>query len=171
MQLPIFRSMNNAFLLIGGNMGNVSQNLDKAIRSISQTCGKIIMVSSAYQTAAWGKTDQPDFLNQAIHINTPLEPVELLHQLLQIERDMGRERIEKYGPRVIDIDIIFYEQCILDLRELTIPHPQVANRRFALAPLAEIAPNYTHPILEKTIQELLTNCPDSSHVDKKNKKV
>lgn len=159
--------MNNAFLLIGGNMGDVRTNLDHAIRSISKTCGQVIAISSIYQTAAWGKTDQPDFLNQAVQIHTTLDPIELLHEVLQIERDMGRERVEKYGPRSIDIDIIFYEQCILDLRELTIPHPQVANRRFALTPLAEIAPTYIHPVLGKTIQALLTSCPDSSHVNKK----
>ncbi|MFM7770552.1 MAG: 2-amino-4-hydroxy-6-hydroxymethyldihydropteridine diphosphokinase [Bacteroidota bacterium] len=163
--------MNNTFLLIGGNMGDVKTNLDNAIRSISKNCGQVITVSSIYQTAAWGKTDQPDFLNQAIQLLTPLEPVELLHQLLQIERDMGRERAEKYGPRSIDIDIIFYEQYILDLRELTIPHPQVVNRRFALTPLAEIAPTFIHPVLGKTIEALLISCPDSSHVNKKKKKV
>lgn len=163
--------MNNAFLLIGGNLGNVAENLDSAIKRISQTCGEIVTLSSVYQTAAWGKTDQPDFLNQAIHLQTTLEPIELLQLLLQIEREMGRERLEKFGPRIIDIDIIFYEQRILDLKDLTLPHPQMCNRRFVLAPLAEIAPHFNHPVLDRSISELLEICPDSSHVDKKNQRV
>lgn len=160
--------MNHAFLLIGGNQGNVSDNLGRAIQRISQTCGEIVARSSIYQTAPWGKTDQPDFLNQALQIRTTLDPIDLLQQLLQIERDMGRERLEKYGPRIIDIDIIFYDQRILDLKDLTLPHPQMANRRFVLAPLAEIAPDFNHPVLERSISSLLELCPDSSHVDKKN---
>ena len=170
-QPPIFRFMNNAFLLIGGNLGNVSQNLEQAKARISRSCGEIVALSAVYQTAAWGKTDQPDFLNQALQITTELSPMELLQELLQIEREMGRERLEKYGPRIMDIDIIFYDQQILDLKDLTVPHPQMANRRFVLAPLAEIAPNFNHPVLDITVSELLSKCSDSSHVDKKNDQV
>lgn len=168
-QPPIFRFMNHAFLMIGGNLGNVAQNLDVAIQRISQQCGKVLAISSVYQTAAWGKTDQPDFLNQALEIQTKLEPMALLQELLKIERELGRERLEKYGPRIIDIDIIFYDQQVLDLKDLTLPHPQMANRRFVLAPLAEIAPSFLHPVLNISVAALLAKCPDSSHVDKKTK--
>lgn len=160
--------MNHAFLLIGGNMGNVAENLEKAIAHISQTCGEVVAISGVYATAAWGKTDQPDFLNQALEIRTALEPIALLQELLQIEREMGRERLEKYGPRIIDLDIIFYDQKVLDLKDLKIPHPQMTNRRFVLAPLAEIAPEMNHPVLNVSVSSLLSKCSDSSHVDKKN---
>jgi 2-amino-4-hydroxy-6-hydroxymethyldihydropteridine diphosphokinase len=160
--------MNHAYLLIGGNLGNMSENLRSARGRISDSCGPLLQVSSIYQTAAWGKTDQPDFLNQALQLQTTLEPEALLRTLLRIEIEMGRERLERYGPRFIDIDIIFYDDRIIDTESLTLPHPQLEKRRFVLAPLAEIAGNFRHPLLNKTVNELLEICPDTSPVDKKN---
>lgn len=146
----------------------MSENLRSARERISDSCGPLLQVSSIYQTAAWGKTDQPDFLNQALQLQTTLEPEALLSTLLGIEKDMGRERLERYGPRIIDIDIIFYDDQIIDTESLTLPHPQLEKRRFVLAPLAEIAGNFCHPLLNKTVNELLEICPDTSPVDKKN---
>jgi 2-amino-4-hydroxy-6-hydroxymethyldihydropteridine diphosphokinase len=163
--------MNHAYLLIGGNLGNMSENLRSARERMAATCGTMLRCSSVYQTAAWGKTDQPDFLNQALLLHTHLEPENLLRELLSIEIDMGRERLEKYGPRIIDIDILFYDDRIINTEFLTLPHPQLQNRRFVLEPLAEIAGDFRHPILHKTIKELLGDCPDSSPVDKKNEGV
>jgi 2-amino-4-hydroxy-6-hydroxymethyldihydropteridine diphosphokinase len=120
-----------------------------------------------YETAAWGNTNQPAFYNQAIMLITPLSPETLLELLLAIELEMGRAREEKYGPRTIDLDILMIDDKVLDTPKLTIPHPHLHSRRFALLPLAEIAPSLHHPILDKTIHELLLNCPDTLDVQKK----
>jgi 2-amino-4-hydroxy-6-hydroxymethyldihydropteridine diphosphokinase len=119
-----------------------------------------------YETAAWGKTDQPSFLNQALEIETELDAVQLMKQILEIEKFMGRERKEKYGPRVIDIDILLFNNEQYDLPFLEIPHPQMQNRRFALTPLAEIANDLQHPVLKKSIGQLLRECPDKLEVKK-----
>lgn len=148
--------MNTAYLLTGGNMGNREENLAQAREAIQEHCGKIKAASSLYETAAWGKTDQPSFLNQALYIETKLTPRQLLKQLLKIEEEIGRKRKEKYGPRIIDIDILFFNDEIYDSPSLKIPHPEIQNRRFVLAPLAEIAPEFVHPVLKKSITELLS---------------
>lgn len=152
--------MNTAFLLTGGNMGDRAANLAKAKEIISQDCGRIIAQSSLYETAAWGKTDQPAFLNQAICLSTPLSAKQLLHRLLKAEKVLGRVRDEKFGPRIIDIDILLFNDEVHNLDQLKIPHPEMPNRRFALLPLAEIAAGVVHPILKKTIAALLEECPD-----------
>jgi 2-amino-4-hydroxy-6-hydroxymethyldihydropteridine diphosphokinase len=159
--------MNLAYLLIGGNMGTRFENLDKTREMISGSCGSIIRCSSVFETSAWGKTDQPDFLNQALLLGTKLAASELLICLLAVEQKMGRFRGEKYGPRIIDIDIIFYNHDIVDLPDLKIPHPQMQNRRFVLEPLAEIAPKLVHPVLGRSMTELLYDCPDQLAVNKK----
>ena len=159
--------MNRAYLLIGGNMGDRFENLDKTRELISGSCGSIILSSSVFETAAWGKTDQPDFLNQALLLETSLSAVDLLRSLLAIEQKMGRFRGEKYGPRIIDIDMIFFNDDIVDLPDLKIPHPQMQNRRFVLTPLAEIAPNLVHPVLGRSMTQLLSECPDQLAVNKK----
>ena len=158
--------MNKVFLLIGGNMGDRLQNLHQAIALLSATCGPVIQQSAVYETAAWGKTDQAAFLNQALLLTTSLTPQELITTILSVEEEMGRLRMEKNGPRVIDIDIIFYNELVMQEPNLTIPHPQLQNRRFVLVPLHEIAPTFVHPVLHKTITELLEECKDDLAVEK-----
>ena len=159
--------MNYAYLLTGGNLGERKQNLRQARQQISLSCGKLVAESSIYETAAWGKRDQPRFLNQALKLETTLLPELLLKELLHIEDQIGRVRKEKFGPRLIDIDILFYEggeSVIMDSPHLKLPHPEVQNRRFALTPLNEIAPTLVHPVLEKNISQLLEQCPDDLEV-------
>jgi len=158
--------MNLAYLLIGGNLGNRSANLQNALHQIEKNCGKILDLSAIYETAAWGLSNQPSFYNQAVSIQTNLEPKVLMEQLLAIETNMGRIRSVKLGPRLIDLDILLIDQLILDTEILILPHPSMEQRRFALLPLAEIAPNLIHPILQKTIQELLMHCSDQLDVQK-----
>ena len=158
--------MNTAHLLIGGNLGNRKENLSMAISLIKEQCGSLTKSSSIYETEAWGKTDQPSFLNQALEISTSLNPRQLMRKVLKVEKDMGRIREEKLGPRIIDIDIILFGTEIHDQRFLKIPHPEMQNRRFVLVPLAEINPALQHPVLKKTIAELLEECPDNLEVRK-----
>jgi len=159
--------MNTAYLLTGSNLGESASQLTLANQYISQKCGKIITQSAVYQTAPWGIQDQPFFLNQAIKLSTELEPEVLMQELLLIETLMGRIRTIKYGPRVIDLDILFFNDLIINKPLLQLPHPAMAERRFVLVPMAEIAPNLVHPVYNKTIQTLLLDCTDSSDVQKK----
>lgn len=158
--------MRTAYLLIGGNLGNRKENLAKAVSLINEQCGSLTRSSSIYETEAWGNTDQPSFLNQALEISTSLTARQLMRRVLRIEEEMGRIRKEKLGPRIIDIDILLFENEIHDLRFLKIPHPEMQNRRFVLVPLAEINSNLQHPVLKKTIAELLEECPDNLEVKK-----
>ena len=159
--------MNTAYLLIGGNLGDRAAYLAEAINQISAQCGRVISTSSIYETAAWGNVNQPAFYNQAVKLITILSPEALIERLLAIENEMGRVRTEKYGPRTIDLDILMINDIVIDTPTLTIPHPQLHNRRFALLPLHEIAPALHHPVLNKTIHELLLNCLDTLDVQKK----
>ncbi|MFI5185375.1 MAG: 2-amino-4-hydroxy-6-hydroxymethyldihydropteridine diphosphokinase [Chitinophagales bacterium] len=156
--------MNKVFLLLGGNLGDRKKNFSKAKELLEQYCGNIINTSSLYETAAWGKTDQPFFLNQAVEIETKQSAKEVMNKILDIETMMGRERKEKYGPRIIDIDILLFNEEHYDDPFLQIPHPGMQNRRFVLVPLAEIAGNFQHSVLKKTISQLLKDCPDRLEV-------
>jgi 2-amino-4-hydroxy-6-hydroxymethyldihydropteridine diphosphokinase len=158
--------MNKAYLLTGGNMGDRQENLATAYECIGEQCGEIISASSLYETAAWGKNDQPSFLNQVLEIQTVLTTRQLLKKILSVEKQIGRVRKEKYGPRIIDIDILLFNDEIHNYPSLKIPHPELQNRRFALVPLAEIAPETIHPVLKKTIVELLAICPDTLEVSR-----
>ena len=158
--------MHTAYLLIGGNLGNRSENLDQAIELIEKTCGSIVSKSSIYETAAWGLTEQPDFLNQVLVLQTKLEPENLMQQLLLIEEAMGRIRSIKMGPRTIDLDILLMEGIIVTTELLTLPHPALPKRRFALLPLSEVAPELIHPVEKKAISHLLKDCTDTLDVQK-----
>lgn len=158
--------MNIAYLLIGGNLGNREKNLGEAREQLARQYGSVPLTSSLYETAAWGITDQPAFLNQAIMLNTELNARQLIRKILKIEKMMGRVRKEKLGPRLIDIDILLYNDDIYENSFLKLPHPELQNRRFALVPLAEIAPDVIHPVLKKSIRELLNECPDELEVKK-----
>lgn len=158
--------MNIAYLLIGGNLGNRSAHLQKAIQLIEQYCGQVVQSSAIYETAAWGLIEQPAFYNQALKIETTLQPESLMQQLLSIEQEMGRIRTIKLGPRTIDLDMLFYNQIVLTTELLVLPHPALTERRFVLLPLSEIAPHLDHPIFHKTIEQLLNECPDQLDVQK-----
>jgi 2-amino-4-hydroxy-6-hydroxymethyldihydropteridine diphosphokinase len=159
--------MNTAYLLIGGNLGDRAAYLKSAISRINELCGTIMDTSSIYETAAWGNTDQPNFYNQAVILNTSLTPLHLIQKLLEIEIEMGRVRKEKYGPRTIDLDILMIDQQVFNTELLTLPHPALPNRRFALLPLLEIAPTIWHPVHNCLVSDLLNRCADQLDVQKK----
>lgn len=160
--------LKKAYLLLGSNLGNREQYLSNAIDAINKNAGSIYLKSSIYETEAWGKTDQPGFLNLAIAIETRLTPIQLLESVLHIEADLGRVRHEKWGARMIDIDIIFYEdQIVNEENVLIIPHPEMQNRKFVLEPLAEIAPDFIHPIIKRSILQMLKTLCDPLAVEKR----
>jgi 2-amino-4-hydroxy-6-hydroxymethyldihydropteridine diphosphokinase len=158
--------MNQTYLLIGGNMGNRQENLEVATRRIAANIGEIKQSSAIYETEAWGLEEQPAFLNQVLLVSSTLNAQQVLKQILNIEHDMGRERIQKFGPRIIDIDILFFNRDIIHEPGLNVPHPQLHLRRFTLKPLNDIAPQFRHPELGKTISDLLSTCPDPLTVKK-----
>jgi 2-amino-4-hydroxy-6-hydroxymethyldihydropteridine diphosphokinase len=157
---------NKAYLLTGGNAGNRLFYLDQAVNLLQKQCGEITARSSVYETAPWGNTQQASFLNQALEIHTTFEASTLMEQLLCIEKKMGRIRKEKYGPRVIDIDILLFNEAVYKTIDLTIPHKELQNRRFVLQPLSDIAPTLVHPVLKKSMLQLLEECMDVSTVTK-----
>jgi 2-amino-4-hydroxy-6-hydroxymethyldihydropteridine diphosphokinase len=157
--------MNTCFLLLGGNLGDKEQNLQQAIHLLEQKLSSTAKKSSIYVTAAWGNEDQPDFYNQAIEINTTLSAVDVLKIVLETEEQLGRKRTnDKWQERIIDIDILFYNQDVIHLPELKIPHPFIQERKFVLIPMNEIASNFIHPIFKKTIKQLLDACKDPLEV-------
>jgi 2-amino-4-hydroxy-6-hydroxymethyldihydropteridine diphosphokinase len=158
--------MNLAFLLTGGNLGSRAENLERAKNQVALLAGRLLASSELYETAAWGKQDQPDYLNQVLLVETALSPSDLLTIILEIEKSLGRVRMEKYDARLIDIDILFYNEEQLQLPHLVIPHPLLHTRRFVLEPLCEIAPNFVHPVFKRTITELLAACNDPLYVKK-----
>lgn len=158
--------MNKTYLLLGSNMGNSKACLSKALIQIEKKIGAVTRVSGLYSTAAWGNTNQPDFLNQVIIVETRLSARQTIQTILQIEKKMGRIRTVKNAPRNIDIDILFFNKETVWEEGLCIPHPQIQNRRFVLVPLNELSPNLKHPVLNKSIHQLLINCPDKLNVKK-----
>ena len=159
--------MNTAYLILGGNKGDRLQNLQKALQLISQKAGIIVETSDIFTTNAWGNTEQPDFLNQALYLQTSLRAVDLLQTLLSIEQELGRVRDQqKWTARIIDIDILFYNTDIITTPALKIPHPFIQERMFVLVPMAQIAPMLVHPVFKKSIQTLLLECTDKLEVIK-----
>ena len=159
--------MNTAYLILGGNEGDILQNLQKGLQLISQKAGILVKASDIFTTSAWGNTEQPNFLNQAICLQTPLTAVDLLQTLLSIEQELGRIRDhQKWAARIIDIDILFYNTAIITTPELKIPHPFIQERMFVLVPMAQIAPVLVHPVFKKSIQNLLLECTDTLEVTK-----
>ncbi len=160
--------MSFVYLLTGSNLGNRKVNLGKAKSMINARIGNILSLSAVYETEPWGFTEETNsFYNQAMKVSTLLSPIELLDELLNIEKEMGRERkIHKYEPREIDIDILFYNDQLIETERLIIPHPKMHLRRFTLAILQEIAPDFIHPALKKDINTLLKECIDKNWVRK-----
>jgi len=149
------------YLGLGSNLGNRKNNLEEAIRQISQFAA-IKKTSSTYETEPWGLKDQPKFLNQVLFVESTLGPNELLSLLKNIEQQMGRKKSVRFGPRIIDVDILFYDDDVMNTPNLTIPHSHLTERAFVLVPLAEIAPKLVHPLYQKTIKELLQDVDQSS---------
>jgi len=157
--------METAYLSLGSNLGDRENHLRDAISRLSR-CGRVLSVSSIYETEPLDFTEQPWFLNSAIAFATTLGPEQLMTEILHIEQGLGRERTQPKGPRIIDIDLLLWGDLILDSAGLTVPHPQMHRRRFVLEPLAEIAPEANHPVLHKSVGELLENLPRGQIVRK-----
>lgn len=155
---------NETYLITGGNLGHKLYHLAQAKAYIELRIGPVLQSSEIYETQSWGIEEQPSFLNQVLKVATQLEPEELLREILEIEIQMGRKREKKWASRVIDIDILFFNQEIIEQKGLSIPHPQIPYRNFVLIPMAEIAPDFVHPILNKTIFELLKESTDTLKV-------
>lgn len=158
--------MHTTYILLGGNQGDPSKALQEAADWLQKKAGFINAKSSFYQTAAWGFHKQPDFLNQVIKLETLLTPAALLQCCLNIEQTMGRVRSTRNAPRVIDIDILFFDDRQIIQPNLVVPHPQIQNRRFVLVPMKELSPKLVHPVLKKTIVQLLAECSDVLDVKK-----
>lgn len=158
--------MNNVYLLLGSNIGDSKAHLATAKTHIEFTLGRIVKASSIYKTEAWGNKNQAAFLNQVIHIVTPLDPEQTIDEIFAIEEKMGRKRTPKNAPRIIDIDILFFNSEVIKTGNLTVPHAEIQNRRFVLFPMTELSPDFTHPVLYKTMHCLLEDCTDTLNVQK-----
>ncbi len=160
---------NTAYLLLGSNLGDREAVIRQAIQHISEQIGFIDAQSSVYETEPWGNTNQPGFLNLALKISTGLSAIQMLEKALSIEEQLGRVRLERWGSRIIDIDIIFYNADVIRIEDrLRIPHPEMQNRKFVLEPLCEIAPEFIHPVLNRSIKELFESLTDKSAVKRYN---
>ena len=156
-----------AFIGIGSNLGIPAENCEQAIRLLHTPPGiEVIARSSLYESEPVGKIEQDWFVNTAVAIRTSLTPEALLNALFKIEKTLGRERREKWGPRIIDLDILAYEDRVIHSTALTLPHPEMTKRRFVLLPLSEFAGDYMHPVENKTIHTLLQELPESPQVKK-----
>ena len=156
--------MNTIYIQLGSNIGERESFITKSMHKVEDDIGKIITASSIFETTAWGNENRNNFLNSVIKIKTPFDAFTILQKSQEIENNLGRERSDKWGERTIDIDILFYNNKIINTKELTVPHPLIQKRKFVLVPLSEIAPNYMHPILKKNISTLLSECKDTQKV-------
>ncbi len=157
--------MTEVYLLLGSNLNTPFIQLNIALGHLTEMVGKIVQVSPVYHSAPWGVVDQPDFANQVVLLNTALKPLDLLRCLQVIEKNMGRERIVKWGSRIIDIDVLYYGNEIITNTTLKVPHPELHNRRFTLVPLCDIAPDFIHPVWNVTNHTLLKRCSDEGKVE------
>ncbi len=148
------------FILLGANLGDRANTFAQARHWLSQQVGAIVRQSGLYESASWGVADQPPYLNQVVQLTTTLSPEAVLDQTQAIERKLGRVRQEKWGSRLIDIDLLFYGDLVRQSDTLTLPHPWLHLRRFTLQPLADIAPDFQHPVLGQSVRNLLAECPD-----------
>lgn len=158
------RVVEGIYLLLGSNLGDRNQNLRSAREHVGQKAGSVVRVSSIYETEAWGVLDQPLFYNQVLKIETQLEHEPLLHVLLSIEQKIGKVKVGKWRERLIDIDLLYYGNRLVRTSTLTLPHPEIPNRRFTLAPLVELVPNELHPELYQSHRKLLEITPDKLEV-------
>jgi 2-amino-4-hydroxy-6-hydroxymethyldihydropteridine diphosphokinase len=158
--------MINVFLLLGSNLGNRELFLQQAVQLIEQNVAPVTQASGIYETQSWGKTDEPDYLNQVVQLITELPAQIVLERILDIEIILGRKRDVKWGSRIIDIDILFYGDKIINEPGLIVPHPELHNRRFTLEPLGELAPDLIHPVLKKSVLELKKELKDGLIVKK-----
>jgi 2-amino-4-hydroxy-6-hydroxymethyldihydropteridine diphosphokinase len=158
--------INQLFLSLGGNLGNTREIFEGAYPLIEKKIGKISVYSSIYQTEAWGPIPQAEFLNQVLLVSTTLSAQACLIEMLAIEKEFGRERKERWGPRTLDLDILYYSDVTIAEEDLTVPHPRIVDRKFILTPLAEIAPFYVDPTSGKSMVELLDSCTDTSQVNR-----
>jgi 2-amino-4-hydroxy-6-hydroxymethyldihydropteridine diphosphokinase len=158
-------ALNLVYLSLGSNMGDCEMHFHEAVARLQKE-GRVVSVSPFYETEPVEFTDQAWFLNCALALETTRTPQQVMSAILTIEQEMGRQRIQKKGPRIIDIDILLFSDKIIDSPDLTVPHPAMQNRRFVLEPLAEIAPEARHPVLKKTIRELLDALPAGQTVRK-----
>lgn len=155
------------YLLVGSNLGDRYRNIQQAIHLVQDRIGTIIKASSIYESEAWGETNQPDFYNQVVEVETGLSHEKLLHQVKEIEKTLGKNKIGKWRERLIDLDILYYRNRIVKTSQLIIPHPEIQNRNFTLMPLCEIAKDEVHPLLLKTHEQLWQESQDPLQVWKK----
>ena len=158
------KMMDGIYLLLGSNLDDKKNNILRALKLMEDHRITLKRSSRLYKSEAWGITDQPEFYNQVTHVETDLRPHQLLITLKDIEKTMGRKVIKKWGPRLIDIDILFYNNTVIDGADLQIPHPGIPDRRFTLIPLLELCPNEMHPVLNRSIKEINDSCDDGLKV-------